>query len=153
MARTANPLQRRFTRRMPFAGRDSSDGSSAPMQLHAPSGRELRSQAVHRLLVGIFGLAGMLLMIGLANVIMERAKQSEDATALASPAATDASPGDVATTSTASDPLVDMGVAPELPVNKPSPSAKPDAMILLPGNAGTPNAEPTAPAANVKPSR
>ncbi len=85
----------------------------AALQPAHPGPRELRAQAVHRLQIGLFGLAGMLLLVSLANVIMDRAKQVERTTA-GSPAAA-ASPS--ASTSTANDPLVDMGVAPELPVN------------------------------------
>lgn len=73
----------------------------------------------------MFGLAGMLLLVSLANVIMDRA-QSFDNAAIADPAAS-------ASTSAASanDPLVDMGVVPELPVNagekgKPKPSPSPN---------------------------
>jgi len=79
--------------------------------------RELRAQAVHRLQVGLFGLAGMLLLVSLANVIMERA-QLGDASAGARAPSTSAS------ASSANDPLVDMGVAPELPVGGDGASAK-----------------------------
>lgn len=137
MARIANPLYRPFHRHARPAD------ESGPVRLESPTDRELRSQAVHRLQVGLFGLGGMLLMVGLANIVMERARQSDAASAVASPAAAVAPPGDEAPAA-ASDPLVDMGVAPELPVNKPSPSVKPDAMILAPGNAGSPTpAQPT----------
>jgi phage tail tape-measure protein len=85
----------------------------AALQPVHPGPRELRAQAVHRLQIGLFGLAGMLLLVSLANVIMDRAKQVERTTA-GSPAVA-ASPS--ASPSTANDPLVDMGVAPELPVS------------------------------------
>ena len=87
-----------------------------------PTPRELRAQAVHRLQIGLFGLAGMLLIVSLANVIMDRAKQVDRAAAGAPAVA--ASPS--ASPSAANDPLVDMGVAPELPVSsgaKPARSA------------------------------
>jgi hypothetical protein len=92
----------------------------AALQPAFPGPRDLRAQAVHRLQVGMFGLAGMLLLVSLANVIMDRAKQVERTTA-ENPAALAANPS--ASPSAASDPLVDMGVAPELPVgsgNKPA---------------------------------
>ncbi len=76
-----------------------------------PSTRELRAQAVHRLQVGMFGLAGMLLIVSLANVIMDRAKYLDDT------AVNVAEPMVSASETKASDPLVDMGVAPELPVS------------------------------------
>jgi hypothetical protein len=75
----------------------------------------LRAQVVHRLQIGLSGLAAMLLMVGLANIIMERAKQNEAERGLAtSPAAAASAKGNGA-----SDPLADIGVAPS-----PSPSAK-----------------------------
>ena len=48
-----------------------------PQHLQLPNARELRAQAVHRLQIGIFGLAAMLLLVGLANIIMDRARQAE----------------------------------------------------------------------------
>ena len=73
-----------------------------------PTARELRAQAVQRLQVGLFGLAAMLLLVGLANIIMQHARQSDagltEQGALAAKS-TSANPGD-------SDPLADIGVAP-----------------------------------------
>lgn len=90
-----------------------------------PSARELRAQAVHRLQVGMFGLAGMLLIVSLANVIMDRAKYlDETAVNVTEPMASVTEAED--SQAKASDPLVDMGVAPELPVSgkdKPKPGA------------------------------
>ena len=43
--------------------------------------RVLRAQAVHRLQIGLFGLAAMLLLVGLANIIMDRARLADDANA------------------------------------------------------------------------
>ncbi|MEJ6009535.1 hypothetical protein [Novosphingobium aquae] len=48
-----------------------------PQHFQLPNARELRAQAVHRLQIGIFGLATMLLLVGLANIIMDRARQAE----------------------------------------------------------------------------
>lgn len=96
----------------------------AALQPQHPGPRELRAQAVHRLQIGLFGLAGMLLIVSLANVIMDRAKLV-DRTTGGTPAAA-VSPS--ASPSTANDPLVDMGVAPELPVGsgaKPAHQAPP----------------------------
>jgi len=70
---------------------------------------------VHRLQIGMSGLAAMLLLVGLANIIMDRARQNEAEQGLAaSPAAAAAAKSNGAT-----DPLADIGVAPA-----PSPSAK-----------------------------
>ncbi len=67
--------------------------------------RVLRAQAVHRLQIGLFGLAAMLLLVGLANIIMDRARLADDA---------NASPDAAASVSAkaASDPLADIGVVP-----------------------------------------
>lgn len=96
-------------------------GAPAAMQ---PAPRELRAQAVHRLQVGLFGLAGMLLLIGLANIIMDQAQQTDAASRGTEAALSVGSPSPSETA--AKDPLVDMGVAPELPVAEKSPgTAKP----------------------------
>lgn len=95
----------------------------ASVLLHVPpSARERRAQAVHRLQVGLFGLAGMLLLVSLANVIMDRAKYVD------STAVNPDEPTVAATETTAKDPLVDMGVAPGLPVtaqDKPTVTLSP----------------------------
>lgn len=97
--------------------------SAASMLAHVPpTTRELRAQAVHRLQVGLFGLAGMLLLVSLANVIMDRAKYI-DASAVNT-----AAPTVEASETSAKDPLADMGVAPQLPVTakeKPTVSLSP----------------------------
>jgi hypothetical protein len=74
-----------------------------------PGSRDMRAQAVHRLQVGMFGLAAMLLLVSLASVIMQRVQ-----TADRSVVATEPSGG--ASASPADDPLVDLGVAPKVPV-------------------------------------
>lgn len=74
-----------------------------PQHYLPPTARELRAQAVQRLQAGLFGIAAMLLLIGLANIIMDRAKLSE---ADSSPSAP------VAAASAANDPLADIGVVP-----------------------------------------
>jgi hypothetical protein len=102
-----------------------------------PSTRELRSQAVHRLQVGMFGLAGMLLLVSLANVIMDRAKYI-DASAVNT-----AAPTVEASETSAKDPLADMGVAPQLPVSaqekptvaiSPAPPPSPAPTVTVPKN-------------------
>lgn len=110
--------------------------SAASMLAHVPpSRRELRAQAVHRLQVGMFGLAGMLLLVSLANVIMDRAKFI-DASAVNT-----ADPVIEASETSAKDPLADMGVAPQLPVTagekptvaiSPAPPPKPAPTVRAP---------------------
>ena len=84
-----------------------------------PTTRELRAQAVHRLQVGLFGLAGMLLLVSLANVIMDRAKFVDAA------AVNTAVPIIEPSTTAAKDPLADMGVAPQLPVTAKDTASPP----------------------------
>ena len=69
----------------------------------------MRAQAVHRLQVGMFGLAAMLLLVSLASVIMQRV-HTADRSAVAG------EPTGGASLAPAKDPLVDLGVAPEVPV-------------------------------------
>jgi predicted lipid-binding transport protein (Tim44 family) len=76
-----------------------------PQHYVAASARELRAQSVHRLQLGMFGLCAMLLIVGLANIIMDRAETVEAADQ-AVIAADAAEPGQ------AVDPLADAGVAP-----------------------------------------
>ena len=97
-----------------------------PKALHfvPPTVRERRAQAVHRMQVGLFGLAGMLLLVGLANIIMDRAKISDDATTASSAAAaaTAAKVSRDAAQTPANDPLADIGVVPDMPAAE-SPAA------------------------------
>jgi hypothetical protein len=85
--------------------------SNGPQLAVAPTPRELRAQAIHRLQIGLFGLAAMLLLVGLANIIMDRARMAESA--MPAPAGMAS-----ATAAPKSDPLADMGVI-------PSPEARP----------------------------
>ena len=75
----------------------------AAAQHSNPTAREIRAHAVHRLQIGLFGLATMLLIVGLANIIMDRARLVE----------TDRGSAAVDTSgSVRSDPLADIGVVP-----------------------------------------
>jgi len=74
-----------------------------PQHFVPPTARELRAQAVHRLQIGLVGLAAMLLIVGLANIIMDRARQADGSVAPSSATAGQ---------SAQSDPLADMGVVP-----------------------------------------
>lgn len=65
---------------------------------------------MQRLQVGVSLLLGIVLIVGLANVIEERAKQTEDASVPQAAATVAPSP-----TQTSSDPLADAGVVPDLP--------------------------------------
>ena len=78
-----------------------------PQHFTPPTPRELRAQAVQRLQVGLFGVAVMLLVVALANIVMDRARQADAASALLAGS-------HVASAASAihNDPLADIGVAP-----------------------------------------
>jgi hypothetical protein len=78
---------------------------ATPQHYVPGTARELRAQTVHRLQVGLFGLLAMLLLVGLANIIMDRARMAESANSGAA-----ATAGDSARKT--SDPLADIGVVP-----------------------------------------
>ena len=87
---------------------------ATPQQSLMPTAREMRAQTVHRLQVGLFGLCAMLLLVGLANIIMDRARLADEA----NPAAAIDAPSDGAKAVT--DPLADIGVVPAAdPSNDP----------------------------------
>jgi hypothetical protein len=118
--RTSERLKRISSRSAGFSGMATDQVSGASLNHVQPQrgSRDLRAQAVHRLQVGMFGLAGMLLLVSLASVIMQRVQ-----TADRSVVATEPSGG--ASASPADDPLVDLGVAPKVPVaGNPGPRAK-----------------------------
>ncbi|EJL29446.1 hypothetical protein [Novosphingobium sp. AP12] len=102
----------------------------APTHFMPPSARELRSQAVYRLQIGLFGLFAMLLIVGLANIIRDRLRLSETTDPIQQVVAVDAKP-----TRTASDPLADIGV---VPASDPTPTPTPSPDV---------SGEPGAPAA------
>jgi len=80
-----------------------------------------RAQTLQRLQVGLAGLGAMVLIVGLANVIMDRARQTE--AAAVPEAAANAASGEAAG---ANDPLADAGVAPDVTV---APSPKPTSTV------------------------
>ena len=78
----------------------------------------MRAHAVHRLQVGLFGLAAMLLLVSLASVIMQRVQTADRSAVVGEPTGG-------ASATPANDPLVDLGVAPEVPVAGTTPAHKP----------------------------
>jgi len=119
--KTSGSLLRIRSRSTGFAGGqgDSADSHASVPQHHTQLGsRDLRAQAVHRLQVGMFGLAAMLLLVSLASVIMQRV-QTADRSAIAT------LPTSSASAAPANDPLVDLGVAPEVPVDGNAAAHKP----------------------------
>lgn len=71
-------------------------------------------QSVQRLQVGLFGLAAMVLLVALANIIRNNAEQNQ-ATVVPEAAPSVAQQKAKAVT----DPLADAGVVPEAPANDP----------------------------------
>ncbi len=68
-----------------------------------------RAQSIQRLQIGLSGLAAMALLVGLATVIMDRARQTE-AGAVPEAALT----AEIEAAPSVNDPLADAGVAPEV---------------------------------------
>lgn len=85
----------------------------APQFFVPPSVRELRAQAVQRLQAGLFGLAAIVLIVGLANIINDRARMAE--AEAGKPAAAAAKDG-----AAQNDPLAKIGV---VPATTPDPAA------------------------------
>ncbi|MYL97680.1 hypothetical protein GR702_07810 [Novosphingobium sp. FGD1] len=102
----------------------------APRHFIPPTARELRSQAVYRLQIGLFGLCAMLLIVGLANIIRDRLRVTETPDPIQQVVAVDAKP-----TRTASDPLADIGV---VPAADPSPTPAPTPAPEASGDTGAP---------------
>ena len=78
-----------------------------------------RAQSIQRLQIGLSGLAAMALLVGLATIIMDRARQTD---AGAVPEAASTTAADEAPS--ANDPLADAGVAPDV-VAPPRPAQRP----------------------------
>ena len=88
-----------------------------------------RRETVQRLQVGFFGLGAMILLVGLANIIMNSVQESRAS------AVPEAAPTVMASESPAPsrDPLADAGVVPDLPPDSDADAAAgPDAMIGAP---------------------
>lgn len=91
----------------------------------------LRSESVHRLQVGLSGLAAIVLMLALANVIMDRANRTE-ASSVPDAAATVLPPP---VHSQQNDPLANAGVVPEIKVSPTPAATQPPVIVLDPDNA------------------
>ena len=98
------------------AARTARPDRSGPQHYLPPSARELRAQAVHRLQIGLLGLCAMLLLVGLANIIMERARLAESNSSTAAGLPSEAA-------SPKNDPLADIGVVPSPEAARPADPA------------------------------
>ena len=70
-----------------------------------------RSQSMQRLQIGLFGLAAMVLLVSLANIVLNNAEKNE-ARVVPEAAPTVAADGG---SDAVSDPLADAGVVPDMP--------------------------------------
>lgn len=91
------------------------DQRPVPQHFVPPTARELRAQAIQRLQAGLFGLAAVVLLVGLANIINDRARSAENVTPVAAAPAKGEDRG---------DPLADIGV---VPAAAPATAARPGA--------------------------
>jgi hypothetical protein len=96
----------------------SGSTGQGPQHFTSSTARELRAQSVYRLQVGLLGLATMLLLVGLANIVMDRARQADigNTSALSSSAEKKAD----------SDPLAVIGAVPSPDASKAAPHKKTD---------------------------
>lgn len=102
-----------------------------PQSVAAPNGEAVaaplggtRAEAMQRLQIGVSGLAAMVLLVGLANIIQDRARQT-DAESVPQAAMT-VEPVQLAPQP---DPLADAGVVPDLPA-EPSNSPVLDPALM-----------------------
>lgn len=94
-----------------------------------------RAEALRRLQFGLIGVVGVIMMVGLATVIENRAKEVERASVPDAAATTEPSPP-----AEQQDPLAEAGVVPEMPASPtPTPSLPPAATQtdLEPGTMAT----------------
>lgn len=103
----------------------ATDPAESPHSMHRPADvvplAGTRSQAMQRLQIGLLGLAAMILLVGLATIIRDRAQQSED---LAVPEAAPTTTVRIIVPKAGGDPLADVGVVPDLP-SSPTPAPAP----------------------------
>ena len=97
-----------------------------------------KSEAMYRLQLGIAGVVGILMLVGLASIIENRAKQVEAASVPEAAATVEPSP-----TPTKPDPLAEAGVVPNLPAS-PTPTDGAPASAA-PSASPSPTARPTSP--------
>ena len=89
-----------------------------------------QDEAMQRLRIGIGGLVGMIVLIGLATLIYERANQI-DATAVPEAAPT----VEPSTATPKNDPLADAGIVPDLPAEPTTSPSQQPAVVPEQGDA------------------
>jgi len=121
------------------AGRSDRTGTRDPVAEPeaAPPPNESRQEAIQRLQIGVFGIAAMVLLVGLASIIGSQAEITEEAAVPEAAPTTEPTP-----TPTQANPLADAGVVPDIGAEpSPSPAVPLD---VPPPNAPSGNA-PSAP--------
>ncbi len=91
------------------------DGTESPAEREPPLSEE-RQEAIQRLQIGVFGIAAMVLLVGLASIIGSQADVTEEAAVPDAAPTTEPSP-----TPSQANPLADAGVVPDIAA-EPSPS-------------------------------
>jgi len=99
-----------------------------------------RREAIHRLQVGFSGVGAMILLVGVANIIMNSVKDTQAS------AVPEAAPTVVASQTPAPaparDPLADAGVVPDLPAEAGPAQAAPSGAAAAPDPAGNASSSP-----------
>ncbi|MFW2350528.1 hypothetical protein [Qipengyuania sp.] len=85
-----------------------------------PGNDARRERTIQRLQIGITGIVMMILLVGLASIIQNRAAETDATTVPAAAATTEPTQA-----ATQNDPLVEAGVVPDLPAQ---PTAQPGVM-------------------------
>lgn len=104
---------------MPLDPHEILQAGNSPEDLAPAPLAGTRQQRLQRLQVGLLGLGGILLLVGLANIIISGARESEQVAEPDLPPATAQDLPDPGPR----DPLADAGVAPDLPAEGTADSA------------------------------
>ncbi|QQN74759.1 hypothetical protein [Croceicoccus sp. YJ47] len=115
-----------------FARREA---SARKAELDSAALRGARVQASQRIQLGIAGIGAMLLLVALASTIMEQAREAEDPQIAAQEGAE--------AKANRTDPLVDIGVVPELPAEGEGDSVRDLPAADLPPPQAAPSTPPT----------
>ncbi len=127
---------RRMNERSLFGGAARPAGGEAQDVTSAAG--QARSEAVHRLQVGFFGIGAMVLLVGLASIIGGQADRNDK---LAVPEAAPTTEPSVAPAQ--ANPLADAGVVPDIAADpSPSPSVRPLDLPPPPSRPSPGNAAP-----------
>ena len=93
-----------------------------------------RAEAAHRLQIGLSGLGVVLLLVAVAGVVMNRARETEAAIVPEAAATIAAEPN----AAPANDPLADAGVVPDLPAEPTPTPTQPAPVLPEQGNGALP---------------